>query len=193
MSGMATVDYGPLSGLIGTWQGDKGLDVAPEPDGTEESPYFESIAFEAIGDVTNAESQVLVAVRYQQIVSRKSNGEVFHDQTGYWLWDAREGVVMQSVAIPRAVCVLAGGRWTAGAGSAVELSVAARLDDPDWGIIQSPFMRDKARTTAFEHTLRVDGDLLSYAETTQLEIYGRSFEHTDGNELVRTAGPSSSA
>lgn len=182
------VDYGPLSGLAGTWQGDKGLDVAPEPDGTEESPYFETLTFEAIGDVTNAESQVLAVVRYQQIVSRKSDGQVFHDQTGYWMWDAGEGVVMQSITIPRSVCVLAGGRWTAGGGSAVEVSVAARLGDPDWGILQSPFMRDKASTTAFEHTLKLDGDTLSYAETTHLEIYGRSFEHTDANTLVRGAG-----
>jgi len=29
------IDYGPLAGLIGTWTGSKGLDIAPEPDGTE--------------------------------------------------------------------------------------------------------------------------------------------------------------
>ena len=83
------IDYGPLAGLIGTWEGDKGLDVAPEPDGTEESPYYETIIFEPIGDVTNAEDQVLTVLRYLQIVRRKSNDEVFHDQTGYWTWDAR--------------------------------------------------------------------------------------------------------
>lgn len=181
------VDYGPLSGLAGTWQGHKGLDVAPEPDGIEESPYFETITFEAIGDATNAESQTLAVVRYQQIVSRRSNGEVFHDQTGYWMWDAAQGVVAQSIAIPRAVCVLAGGRWAATGGSAVEISVAARLGDPDWGIVQSPFMRDNASTTAFEHTLKLDGDTLSYRETTHLEIYGRSFDHTDANELTRSS------
>ena len=30
------IDYGPLAGLIGTWKGDKGMDVSPEPEGTEE-------------------------------------------------------------------------------------------------------------------------------------------------------------
>jgi hypothetical protein len=25
------VDYGPLFGLAGTWRGDKGMDVAPDP------------------------------------------------------------------------------------------------------------------------------------------------------------------
>ncbi|MEN9451620.1 MAG: hypothetical protein RLZZ369_679, partial [Pseudomonadota bacterium] len=70
MADEVEMDYGPLSALIGTWQGDKGLDVAPEPDGKEESPYFETITFTPIGDVTNAEQQVLVGLRYHQTVSR---------------------------------------------------------------------------------------------------------------------------
>jgi hypothetical protein len=77
-----TIDYGPLTGLIGSWKGDKGMDVAPEPGGSEESPYWETIDFEAIGDVTNAESQTLTVLRYHQVVRRKSNDEIFHDQTG---------------------------------------------------------------------------------------------------------------
>lgn len=180
-------DYGPLAGLIGTWKGDKGLDVAPEPDGSEEHPYHETIVFEAIGEVSNAESQVLAGVRYLQIVRRKSNDEVFHDQTGYWMWDAASGVVMQSLTIPRAVCVLAGGEHSGAAapGTGVCLKVRAKLGDPDWGVVQSPFMRDKASTLGFSHELTVDGDRLSYSETTLLEIYGRTFEHTDRNELTR--------
>ncbi len=182
MGSIDGIDYGPLAALVGTWEGDKGLDLAPEPEGSEESPYSETLSFTPIGDVENAGSQVLTILRYQQIVRRKSNGEVFHAQTGYWMWDARESVVMQSIAIPRAVCVLAGGRYT-GTGPGVELSVAARLDDPDWGIVQSPFMRDRAKTVAFRHDLSVADGTLSYAETTSLEIYGRSFDHTDENRL----------
>ena len=60
------INYGPLACLVGTWKGDKGLDVAPEPDGKEENPYFETILFEAIGDVKNAGEQVLAALRYHQ-------------------------------------------------------------------------------------------------------------------------------
>jgi len=177
------VDFGPLTGLIGRWAGDKGSDVAPEPDGSEESPYYETIVFSAAGDVENAESQELVAVHYHQIVSRKSNDEVFHNETGYWMWDAAQGVVMHSLTIPRAVCVLAGG--TVKNENPVVFEVAARLDGPDWGIIQSPFMKGKARTLEFRHKVTLDGDQLSYSETTIVEIYGRVFEHTDQNELRR--------
>jgi len=181
------IDYGPLTGLIGTWKGDKGFDVSPEPDGTQESDYYETIVFEATGVAENAEEQRLATVRYLQIVRRKSNDEVFHDQTGYWMWDGAAGVVMQSVSVPRAVCVLAGGTHDGASdeGSPVTINVAAKLNDPDWGVVQSPFMRDKATTVAFDHRLTIDGDKLTYNETTQLEIYGRHFDHTDGNQLTR--------
>ena len=61
--------------------------------------------------------------------------------------------------------------------------VAAKLDDPDWWIIQSPFMREQAKTVAFRHDLSVADGTLFYSETTSLEIYGRSFDHTDDNQL----------
>ncbi len=182
------IDYGPLAGLIGTWQGNQGMDISPEPDGTEENPYYETIEFEAAGDVENAESQKLAIVCYHQVVRRKSDDEVFHDQIGYWLWDAASGTIVQTVTIPRAVSVIAGGSFDGSAeGSAsTVLEVAAKLGDPDWGIVQSPFMRDNASTVAFRHRISIDGDRLSYAETTSLEIYGRKFEHTDENELTRS-------
>lgn len=182
------IDYGPLAGLNGTWRGDKGMDVSPEPDGSEESPYRETISFERIGVVENAGEQTLAAVRYQQIVRRKSDDEVFHDETGYWMWDAQAGTVMHSLTIPRAVCVLAGGSFPGPVepGQAIILEVSASLDDPAWGILQSPFMRDHARTIEFRHRLSLAGDTLSYAETTVLEIYGKTFEHTDTNELTRS-------
>lgn len=180
------IDYGPLTGLIGTWQGDKGMDVAPEPDGTEESPYFETLTFTPIGDVTNAEEQVLVGLRYQQTVSRKSNNKVFHDQCGYWMWDKAAGTISHSLLIPRAVGVIAGGVAKTEAGSsAVTFEVKAGLHNPDWSIVQQPFMRDKAKTVAFNAKFTVDGDTLSYTETTVLDIYGKKFQHTDGNTLRR--------
>ncbi|ROR32372.1 heme-binding beta-barrel domain-containing protein [Inmirania thermothiophila] len=184
----AEIDYGPLAGLIGTWKGEEGLDVAPEPDGQEENPFFETLTFEAAGTVTNAERQTLAVVRYHQVVRRKADGEVFHDQVGYWMWDAERGLVMQSVAIPRAVCLLAGGRFEITPEGATVIEVRAALDDADWGIVQSPFMREQARTVAFEHRVTVHGDRLHYRETTHLAIYGRRFEHTDESRLRRVSG-----
>ena len=187
MSDTGDINYGPLKGLIGIWKGDKGTDIAPEPDGTENNPYYETITFTAIGDVTNAESQVLSAIHYRQIVQRKSDDEVFHDETGYWMWDESAGTIMHSLTIPRAVSVIAGGSHNGDQnnGGSVVLEVSANINDKDWQIIQSPFMRDNARTTEFRHRITVGGDKLTYSETTIVEIYGKTFEHTDENELTR--------
>ena len=187
MSENTEIDYGPLAELIGAWEGDKGLDIAPDPDGIENNPYYETLTFTAIGDVTNAETQVLAVLHYRQIVKRKSNDQIFHDETGYWMWDANTGVIMHSLTIPRGVSVLAGGRHNGGntTEGSIVLEVSAGLNDKDWQIIQSPFMQDNARTTAFSHSIKVGNNKLSYSETTTVEIYDKVFEHTDKNELIR--------
>jgi hypothetical protein len=175
------ISYGPLAALAGIWRGDKGTDISPEPDGQEENPFYETISFEPIGTVNNAERQELAALRYHQVVSRKSNDEVFHNESGYWIWDAEQSIVMQVLTIPRGVCLIAGGQ-----ADQSKIAVRAATDDPNWGIVQSPFMRDNAKTLEFRHRISVTGDSLDYDETTVLEIYGKRFDHTDQNTLVRS-------
>lgn len=179
-------EYGPLAGLIGNWEGDKGMDVAPDPNGSEQNPYYETITFQAVGGVTNAEAQHLLALHYRQIVRRKADDQIFHDETGYWMWDAQAQTVMHSLAIPRGVLVLAGGSYQSSSGSAGEiiLDVVAKLGDPSWTIIQSPFMLEKAKTVEFRHKVTLSKGRLVYFETTIIDIYGKIFEHTDQNELV---------
>ena len=140
----------------------------------------------AIGDVTNAEEQTLVGVHYRQIVTRKSTGKIFHDETGYWMWDAETETIMHSLVIPRAVCVLAGGRYTGEKDTKGRLifHVEARADDEKWKIIESPFMKEKASTTAFSHKLIFGNGSMSYSETTIVDIFGKTFEHIDENDLV---------
>jgi hypothetical protein len=181
------VDYGPLAGLIGTWKGERGVDIAPEPDGIERNPFYEEITFEAAGDVDNAEEQVLAIVRYHQKVFRSSNDEQFHDQVGYWTWDAATGSISNCFTIPRRVAVVAGGKVVSDEGGVITIQVDAADGDQDWGVSQSPFMRDKARTVSFTQTLILDGDTLSYRETTALDIYGRDFDHKDSSRLTRVS------
>ncbi len=183
-------EYGPLAGLIGKWEGDKGMDVAPEPDGAEHNPYYETLTFQAIGGVTNAETQQLMVLHYRQIVRRKADDQIFHDETGYWMWDSQANLVMHSLVIPRAVAVLAGGTYGSSPEEAglMVLEVSAKEGDPSWGILQSPFMVEKARTVEFRHKVTVGQGRLVYAETTILDIYGKRFEHTDQNELTLLPG-----
>lgn len=180
-----TVNYGPLTGLIGEWKGDRGIDIAPEPDDIERSPFYETILFEGIGDVENAEKQLLTIVRYQQKVYRKSNDEQFHDQVGYFTWDEATDVITHSFVIPRGVGVVAGGKADSGADGTITIKVDAADGDEDWGVSQAPFMRDNARTVSFTQTLVLKQDELSYEETTVLDIYGRTFNHIDKSKLTR--------
>lgn len=184
------VNYGPLAVLIGTWKGDKGVDKAPDPElDVERNLFYETIIYEAIGDVTNAEKQTLAVLRYHQVVQRKENDEVFHNETGYWIWDASSNTVMQSLSIPRGVCLLAGGKVKDyDLNKEIEISVKAVDGDPDWGILQQPFMKQNARTVQFTHEIWVDGDNMRYHESTLLDIYGKSnYDHSDINRLTRQA------
>ncbi len=181
------VDFGPLALLPGTWKGEKGMDIAPEEDGSsEENPFSEEIVFEIVGDVTNASKQTLGVVRYHQKVYHKENGEQFHDQLGYWVWDPADNTVMFTLTIPRAVSLVAGGQFDIAAmsGEAARISVESE-EGGDWGVAQSPFMRDNAKTTGFKIDLNVDGDSMAYSQTTFLDIYGRKFDHTDSSTLIR--------
>jgi len=183
---MALIDgleYGPLSGLIGTWKGSKGTDHSPLPNGAEDIAYRETIVFEAAGWVKNAGTQTLAIVRYHQSVQRVDTGEGFHDQIGYWTWDSATNTIAQSLNIPRALALLAGG--SAKQDDTV-LEVSAKAGDPTWGIVQSPFLREKAETVAFRQKLSIGTSELSYSQTTSLKIYGRDFEHTDESVLYRS-------
>ncbi len=186
MNTQVEIDYGPLSGLIGVWKGDKGLDVAPTTEGESKIPYHETINFSAIGTVTNAGKQTLSVLHYRQIVQRKEDNEIFHDETGYWMWDPDTKFVMHSLQIPRGVCVLAGGHYSGenDTKEQVVIDVSATIEGPDWKIIQAPFMMDNARTTEFRQVLKIGAGELYFSETTMLEIYGKTFTHTDENTLI---------
>ncbi|GAB3276732.1 heme-binding beta-barrel domain-containing protein [Parahaliea aestuarii] len=182
------VDYGPLMVLLGEWRGDKGVDRAPEPDGEERNPYYETITFDAAGDVTNCEDQVLAIVRYHQVVSRKSNDKVFHDQVGFWMWDKANNTVMETFTIPRGVAVVATGTVTAPASPDDDWVFEVACDAAGSGIAQSAYMYENGRTSAFTHRITVKGDQMRYTESTTLDIYEkRSYDHKDVNTLTRVA------
>ena len=185
---MTDVNYGPLAGLIGRWKGDKGEDKSPEPEGTEVNQYTETIEFCAAGDVDNAETQELAAIHYQLEVHRIRDGKSIHHQTGYWIWDAAAALVMHSFTIPRAVSVIAGGAYAGQltAQGSVLIEVSAALDNPDWQIIQSPFMQQNALTREFNQQMIIAANELSYQQTMLIDIYDKqAFEHSDQNRLQR--------
>ncbi len=180
----------PLIGLIGKWQGDKGLDLAPKPDVDESNPYYETLIFEAVDiDIENAGEQELTAIRYHQEVREKANDEVSHSETGYWIWNNNDDSIICAFSIPRGVSLLAGGNYKKTSDGGIVFNVLARVDDPHYGIVQSPFMMKKAKTTSFKREFKLKGDALTYVQESALEIYDKKFNHTDERELVKDYVP----
>ena len=65
MSDKNSDEFGPLAALIGEWTGDHGVDIAPEPDSQETNPYFETITYDPVSGLKNAESQSLEVIHYR--------------------------------------------------------------------------------------------------------------------------------
>ena len=179
-------DFGPLTPLIGIWSGEKGTDVSPEEDGTETNQYQEVLTIEPVEDVDNAEEQELIVLRYHQVITRIRDQKMIHNESGYLSWDEGQQLLMKSFSIPRAVALIAGGTIKA-LNSEFEISVRAAKNDPDWQIIESPFMKQKASTSSYQFNMRFDGETITYTQSMTLAIYGKTFEHTDENTLTRVA------
>ncbi len=179
------VDYGPLAQLIGKWIGNKGLDRAPDANADpDESLFSDEIVFSVAGPAENAEEQQLVAIKYHHVVRKLEDGHIFHDQIGHWIYEQSTNTIMHSLTIPRAVCVLAGGQYHENDGTSI-FHVLAKAGSETFGIVQSPFMFEKAKTTAFEMKMSVNNNELHYQEITSLHIYGKDFEHVDESTLHR--------
>ena len=176
---------GPLAALAGVWEGDKGADVAPSDDrGTEENKFHERITFEPIGQVRNHE-QVLYGLRYATVARRIGEADPFHEEVGYWLWDARERQVLRCFIVPRGVALIAGGTAEP---TATIFSLLAEAGSDTYGVCSNRFLVKEFKTVRYELTVTIlDENRFHYPEDTQLQMPGRSdlFHHTDENTLTR--------
>lgn len=178
-------NLGPLAALAGVWEGEKGADVAPGGDREKDNNAFrERLVLEPIGRVDNHE-QTMFGLRYATKAWRIGADEPFHEEVGYWLWDAAHRQVMRSFLVPRGISVIAGGTV---APDATEFSLSAELGSPTYGICSNPFLHSEFKTTRYDVTITVHGpDSFTYDEDTQMLLMGRKdvFHHTDRNTLTR--------
>jgi len=176
---------GPLAVLVGVWEGKPGRDLAPDPAREpEDTPFSERMVFESIGLVDNHE-QLLWGLRYRTEVKRLSNGESFHEELGYWLWDAEHQQVMRCFVVPRGVSVLAGGSATADARS---FRVEAVRGSSIYGVVSNAFLDEQFRIERFTMNVTLEDDgAFRYDEDTVMRMPGREelFHHTDACVLRR--------
>ncbi|HUI28727.1 MAG TPA: heme-binding beta-barrel domain-containing protein [Candidatus Acidoferrales bacterium] len=176
---------GPLASLAGTWEGTSGDDTAPSDDrGTEQNKYRERMVIEPIGLTQNHE-QNLDGLRYHTQAWRIGESDPFHDEMGYWLWDARSKEVMKCILIPRGVSVIAGGTVEP---DAKHFKLTAKQGSSCFGICSNPFLDEEFKTIGFELEMVLhDRDSFSYDEITSIRIKDQKepFEHRDRNKLKR--------
>lgn len=179
-------EYGPLAYLVGKWQGSKGQDVAPSPErGTEKNKFREEMLFEPIGLVDNHE-QLLYGLRYKTMAWEEGEEEPFHEEVGYYLWDAANKQIMRCFIVPRGISVIAGATVEA---DAKTFKLAADIGSETYGICSNKFLDEEFKTVRFDCKLtQVDENTFSYFEDTQLKMKGREdlFHHTDENTMTRS-------
>jgi hypothetical protein len=181
-------NLGPLTGMAGIWQGERGLDVKPKAEGPKKQAFVERIELQPIDPQTNG-PQLLYGLRYHTHVTKPGQVKTYHDQVGYWLWEPATGTVMHTLTIPRGQTAMAVGQAGADATS-FELVATRGLET--YGICSNPFLEYAFRTDEFRIKVTINADgTWSYDEDTVLVIPGRAepFHHTDRNTLTRIAAP----
>src|SRR6266496_3886487 len=129
-------NLGPLTGMAGIWQGTRGLDVNPKPEGPKKQAFVERIELQPIDPQTNG-PQLLYGLRYHTHIVKPGEVESFHDQVGYWLWEPATKTVILMLAIPRAQVALAGGTAEP---DATEFELRAERGSTTFGICSGPFL-----------------------------------------------------
>jgi len=181
-------NLGPLRGMAGVWEGTKGLDVKPKAEGPRQQVFVEWTELQPIDPQTNG-PQLFYGLRYSSHMVKPGEAKTYHDQVGYWLWEPATGVIIHSLAIPRAQIAMAMGKAAA---DATSFELSASRGTTDYGICSTPFLEYAFRTDSFRIKVTINPDgTWSYFEDTVLVIRGRDepFHHTDRNTLTRIAAP----
>jgi|SRR5579859_7203444 len=181
-------NLGPLRAMAGIWEGVRGLDVKPKAEGAKKQAYVERMELQPIDPQTNG-PQLLYGLRYHTHIVKPQQVKTYHEQVGYWLWEAATGTIVHTLTIPRGMVVMASGKASA---DAKEFELTARHGDENYGIRSTPFLDYAFKTVEFRIrvTIHADGNW-TYDEDTVLMVRGQPapFHHTDRNTLTRIGAP----
>lgn len=180
---------GPLTPLVGYWEGDGGTDLSfhNQDDETTETGYFEKAFFKPIPIQENGK-QVLWGLNYGMTAWRHGEEAMdpFHDEVGFLLWDKANGQVMRTVVFGRGIAMLAGS--DAKDGDKV-LHFGCKPGEACYGILQNRYLLERAELRDFKSTFTFNDDgTFTYVQTLVLKLAalgGKEMDHTDTNTLHR--------
>ena len=177
-------NLGPLAALAGSWSGDNGLDVSRIHSKETETRYREEAHFTPVGPVNNG-PQCLYGLRYRMTAWRLGEADAFHEELGYWLWDAENKQVLRSFGVPRGVLINAGGDATRDSKS---FHLEAEVGSEVYGILSNKYLDESYKTMKYLLDININDDgSFSYKQDTQLwiPINKAIFHHTDSNTLTK--------
>jgi len=181
-------NLGPLRRLAGTWEGQRGVDINPKADGPETRQYYERIEMQPIDPQANG-PQLFYGLRYHLHINTREEDISFHDQVGYWLYEAATGLILQTLAIPRGQIAIAAGHAEP---DAKKLVLKATRGQTEYGICSTTFLDLAFRTDSYQISVDFHDDgSWSYVSDTTLIVKGQAepFLHRDRNRLVKIAEP----
>lgn len=180
---------GPLTPLVGDWEGDVGVDLSyhNKDDEISQTGYFEKAWFRPIPIVENGH-QTMEGLKYGMTAWRHGEEAMdpFHDEVGYLLWDKANGQIIRCFAVPRGLAILAGGSAKPHDKS---LTFKAEPGSRSYGLSQNKYLLERAAATDFESTFIFNDDgTFSYSSDLVLKLSatGGEVHHTDCNTLHRT-------
>lgn len=184
MSEDTIANLGPLAPLVGIWESEEGMDTSRVHGEEKQTPFKERLELTPMGPVVNG-PQVMYGLRYNTTAWKLENGEAFHEELGYWMWDAANKQVMRSFMVPRIVNVIAGGQAEA---DDRNLHMEAEIASETYGVLNNRYLHDSYKTKRYTLDVEIHEDgSWSYFEDTQLWIPAMQeiFHHTDKNRLYK--------
>lgn len=177
---------GPLTPLVGEWEGNTGIDVSyhNQDDRIGDTGYFEKAWFRPINKQENGQ-QTMDGLTYQMTAWRHGEEAMdpFHDEVGYLLWEKETNTVMRVVVFGRGIAIMAGGKAEA---YDKEFTLKAMPGDPSFGILQNPYLLERAELKSFENTFTFndDGSFTHSSDIVlKLAATGEEMNHTDISTL----------
>ncbi|HWU67940.1 MAG TPA: FABP family protein [Stenotrophobium sp.] len=177
---------GPLTPLVGEWEGNVGVDLSyhNREDETSETTYFEKAWFKPIPLQENGKQRI-EGVKYGMVAWRHGEEAMdpFHDEIGYLLWDSQHGQIMRNVVFGRGIAILAGSDAKVDSKS---LHFKATPGSPNYGILQNKYLSERAQLMGFDSTFTINADgTFSYTSDLVLKLaaIGKEMHHTDRNTL----------
>lgn len=177
---------GPLTPLVGEWEGNVGVDVSyhNKDDETTPTTFFEKAWFRPIPVQENGK-QTMEGLTYQSTAWRHGEEAMapFHDEVGYLLWDKEREQVIRAVVFGRGIAIMAGADAKA---TDTIIKFRAMPGDPAYGILQNKYLLERAELMSFDSTFRFNDDgTFTHSSDIVLKLaaIGKEMHHTDVNTL----------